>query len=100
MAQNDRLHDPYAAFKFTEFRFFTGARLTLTMALQMQAVIISWLIYAHTKDPLSLGLIGLTEAIPSISIALYGGHLADLMSRRKIILLFISLLLASSFFLF
>src|SRR5262249_31746440 len=50
--------------------------------------------------PLSLGLIGLTEAIPSISIALYGGHLADKVNRKKIILFFIVILLAASLFLF
>jgi len=100
MTNSGSAHDPYAALKYREFRFFTCARLTLTMALQMQAVIIGWLIYAHTKDPLSLGLIGLTEAIPSISISLFGGHLADKVSRKKIILLFITLLLVASFFLF
>lgn len=88
--------NPYAALKFKEYKFFTGARLALTMALQMQFVIIGWLIYKHTKDPLSLGLIGLTEAIPSLSIALFAGHLADKIDRRKIILWFILLLLLAS----
>jgi MFS family permease len=100
MNDKGRIHDPYAALKYREYRFYTGARLSLTMALQMQAVIIGWLIYAHTKDPLSLGLIGLTEAIPSIGISLFGGHLADRADRRKIILSFILLLMVASLSLF
>jgi len=62
----------------------------------MQAVIFGWLIYSHTKDPFSLGLIGLAEAIPSISIALFGGHLADKLDRRKLILFFLFMLIAVS----
>ncbi|MDF3077802.1 MAG: transporter [Sphingobacteriaceae bacterium] len=52
-------------------------RFFLTFGYQIQAVIIGWYIYHLTKDPLSLGLIGLAEAIPSISISLYGGYVAD-----------------------
>ncbi len=100
MVESGRKHDPLSALRLKEFRYYTGARFTLTIALQMQAVITGWLIYAHTRDALSLGLIGLTEAIPSISIALYGGHLADKMNRKKIILWFITLLLVSSLLLF
>ncbi len=52
----------------------------------MQAVIVGWQIYEITKDPLSLGLIGLAEAIPSISVLLFAGHLTDISSRKKIVL--------------
>jgi MFS family permease len=56
------------------------------MAVQMLSVIVGWQIYAITKDPLALGLIGLAEAIPFISAALYAGHIADIFQRKKIIL--------------
>jgi MFS family permease len=49
-----------------------------------------------TKDPLSLGLIGLAEAIPSIGVSLYAGHIADIMQRKKIILICVSTLLICS----
>jgi len=45
-----------------------------------------WEIYSITKDPFSLGLIGLAEAIPAISIALYAGHLADIRNKRNLLL--------------
>jgi len=59
----------------------------MVLATQMQAVIVGWQIYDITKDPLSLGLIGLAEAIPSLSISLYAGHVADRNDRKKIIFL-------------
>ena len=79
-------HDPFLALRFKEFRFFVFAKFFLTAALLMQSVILSWLIYQKTKDPLSLGLIGLVEAIPALSIALFGGHLADRISRRTLLI--------------
>jgi len=89
-------YDPYAVLKIPEFRLFISARLCLTLALQIQAVVVGWQIYSITKDPLSLGLIGLAEAIPSIVVALYAGHVADSTSRKKIILTCVLVLLVCS----
>lgn len=89
-------HDPYAAMRYREFRFFVWAKLLLTIALQMQALIASWMIYASTRDPFSLGLIGLTEAIPALGLALAGGYLADRFNRRKILLYSCWLMLLAS----
>lgn len=71
--------------KNKEFSYFITTRVALTIALQIQAVIVGWHIYKLTQDPLSLGLIGLAEAIPALSIALYAGHVADISSKRKIL---------------
>jgi len=46
--------------------------------------VVGWQVYQLTHDPLSLGLIGLAEALPFIAIALYAGHLADRTTRRTI----------------
>ncbi|MCX2478624.1 MFS transporter [Pedobacter sp. MC2016-15] len=78
--------DPYAALRYREFRSYLGMRLFFTFAYQMQAVIIGFHIYHLTKDPLALGLIGLCEAIPAISIALYGGYVADKSEKRGLLL--------------
>ncbi|MGX5688850.1 MFS transporter [Arcticibacter tournemirensis] len=69
--------DAYAALRFPEFRAYLIMRFFLTFGYQIQAVVIGWYIYHLTKDPLSLGMIGLSEAIPAIGIALYGGYVAD-----------------------
>ena len=89
---NNIRHQPYAAFRYRDFRFFFSVRLFTTMAVQMQAVIVGWQVYAITKDALSLGLIGLAEALPYISLALFGGHLADRVNRKKVIVTFFSML--------
>ncbi len=58
----------------------------MVIATMMQAIIVGWQVYDITKDPLSLGLIGLAEVIPAISVSLYAGHLTDITERKKIIL--------------
>lgn len=78
-------HDAYSALRFLPFRFFVLARMTLTLGVQMQAVIVGWQIYQLTQNPLALGLIGLTEAIPALSISLFAGHFADHYNRKRII---------------
>jgi MFS family permease len=57
-----------------------------TVAAQIQTVVVAWQIYGLTRDALSLGLIGLTEAVPFIGVALFAGHVADRTDRRIIAL--------------
>jgi MFS family permease len=57
----------------------------------MQAVIIGYEVYELTNSKILLGLIGLTEAIPAIGIALYGGYVADKSEKRNMLVAFISL---------
>jgi MFS family permease len=47
-------------------------------------IVVSWQIYAITRDPLSLGMIGLAEALPFIGAALFAGHFADVANRQRI----------------
>jgi MFS family permease len=78
-------HDPYAALRLPDFRRFLSARICLTVATQIQGVVVGWQIFQLTGDPLALGLIGLAEAIPSIAVSLYAGHVADKFPRKKIL---------------
>ena len=56
----------------------------LTIAREAQIVVVGWQVYELTRDPLTLGLIGLAEALPFIAIALYAGHVADRATKRTI----------------
>ena len=94
-----KAHDPFAVLRIREFNFFLINRFFLTMGIQMQSVIVGWQIYALSKDVLDLGLIGLTEAIPFIAISLFSGHIADIFSRKKIILIATSCFLIITCFL-
>jgi MFS family permease len=62
-----------------DFKKLLSARFLFTFAVQMQAVVLGWRIYELLKDPLYLGFIGLTEAIPAIGLALFAGYLVDRM---------------------
>jgi MFS family permease len=55
-----------------------------TLGTQIQATVVAWQVYALTKDPLSLGLVGLAEALPFIGAALYAGHIADRHHRKTL----------------
>lgn len=87
---------PYASLQIKDFRLFIFARLCITLAVQIQGTVVGWQVYELTKDPLSLGLIGLAEAVPAISVSLYAGHVADIVERKKIILLTVLALLICS----
>lgn len=82
---SDARHDPYASLRFSDFRWFIASLLTMNLATQLQGVVVAWQIYDLTHDPLSLGLIGLAEAVPFIGLALPAGHLADRVSRLRIV---------------
>lgn len=78
----------------SDFKKLMFARFFFTFAVQMQAIVLSWRMYELTKDPLFLGLIGLTEAIPALSLALFAGFIVD-RSRPLVVyrrLTFVSLL--------
>ncbi len=71
--------------RIRDFRLYLFFRSFLTMAALMQSVVVGWHIYSLTNDVLSLGLIGLAEVIPQVSIALFAGHFVDLWDRKRII---------------
>ena len=77
-------HDPYAALAVPAFRRFIASLLTMTMASQVQAVVVGWLLYQATRDPLALGLIGLAEVIPYIAVALFAGYVVDRSDRKRV----------------
>jgi MFS family permease len=88
--------DAFIAVRNRNYRFFLGYRFFMTMATLMQSVIVSWHMYFLTKNVLWLGLIGLVEVLPQISIALFAGHYIDLWDRKKIVFNSTFLLLVGS----
>jgi MFS family permease len=92
--------DPYAALRFKEFNIFLLLRFILVFGWSMQFIIIEWQVYTLTKDPLSLGVIGLMEIIPAFSMALFAGHIVDQSEKRNLLLKCIGLFSLISFGLF
>jgi MFS family permease len=78
--------DPFSALRIPEFRWFILMRLAIVLAWSMQFVLIEWEVYRITKNPWSLGLIGLMEVIPAIVMALFAGHIVDQSEKRNMLL--------------
>ena len=78
-------NDPYAALKIKEFNIFLFVRFLLVFGWSMQFIVIEWQVYSITKDPLSLGIIGLMEIIPAFSMALFAGHIVDQKEKRNLL---------------
>src|SRR3954470_3086658 len=76
--------DPYVSLRNPNFLWYVASLVALTLGTQIQATVVSWQVYALTRDPLSLGLIGLAEALPFIGFALPAGHIADRAHRLRI----------------
>ncbi|MBG6111819.1 MFS family permease [Flavobacterium sp. CG_9.10] len=79
-------NDPYAALRYKEFNIFLILRFAMVFAWSMQFIIIEWQVYSLTKDPLSLGIIGLMEIVPAIAMALFAGHIVDQKEKKGLLL--------------
>lgn len=77
--------DPYQSLRYPEFRNYIIARFFFILVLNMQATIISWKVYDLTKDPFSIGLIGLVEFVPAFFMAFYSGHVIDRSDKRNLL---------------
>jgi MFS family permease len=77
--------DPYEALRYREFNLFLLMRFAMVFAWSMQFVIIEWEVYSLTKDPLSLGIIGLMEIIPAVGMALFAGHVVDQKEKKSLL---------------
>jgi len=78
--------DPLGALRITEFRHLMIGRFLFIMGLRMMGTLVGWWIYELTNEPFAIGLIGLSEVIPAVSLALYAGHVIDKSEKRKLLL--------------
>jgi MFS family permease len=77
-------NDPYVSLRNTSFRWYVASLVAMTLGTMIQATVVAWQVYDITRDPLSLGMVGLAEAVPFIGAALYAGHVADLYDRKRL----------------
>lgn len=80
-----------AVFRSRDFRSLLSTRVMITLALQIQAVIVGWQVYQIRHEAIYLGLLGLMEAIPAIACSFFSGHFVD--RHRPAQIYFYSLLL-------
>ena len=79
-------NDAFASLRIDEFRNLMIGRFLFIMGLRMMGTLVGWWIYELTNAPFAIGLIGLSEVIPAVSLALYAGHIIDISEKRKLLL--------------
>ncbi|MSR77120.1 MAG: MFS transporter [Candidatus Omnitrophica bacterium] len=77
----------HEALKIPDVRFFIGSVGFFSLASRALNVVIGFQVYKITHNPMMIGWLGLVEAIPAISLVLFGGYVADHYNRRKILLI-------------
>ena len=80
-------HDAYAAFRHRNYRLYIGGWFIAMIGTRVQSVAIAWEIYQRTGQALSLGIVGLIQALPVMLLALPAGYLADIFNRRRLVML-------------
>lgn len=75
------------AFSIPTFRNYLFGRFISEIGNQMQIVAIAWQVYELTRNPASLGLIGVANIIPILLFSLLGGLVADKLNRKKILII-------------
>jgi MFS family permease len=84
-------HDPFVAVRIGEFRNLMLGRFIFIMALRMMSTMVGWWVYELTHDPFAIGLIGLSEVVPAVSMALYAGHVIDMSEKKRMLITGVSL---------
>jgi MFS family permease len=79
-------NDPFASVRIPEYKNLILGRFTFVMSLRMMSTLVGWWVYELTNDPFAIGLVGLSEVIPALCMALYAGHIIDLSEKRRLML--------------
>ncbi|WP_299619053.1 MFS transporter [uncultured Tenacibaculum sp.] len=83
--------DPFASLRIREFNIFLLVRFVLVFGWSMQFLILEYEIYEITNSKLAIGIIGLMEVIPAVSMALFAGHVVDQKEKRNLLAICIAL---------
>ncbi len=94
MKDPQQTNDPFAAMRIPEYRNLMMGRFLFIMGLRMMGTLVGWWVYELTNEPFAIGLIGLSEVIPAVSLSLYAGHIIDISEKRKLLLRGVALYLA------
>jgi MFS family permease len=86
MTKDQSRPSPLEALRIPQFRNLIIGRFIFIMGLRMMSTLVGWWIYNLTNAPLAIGIVGLSEFIPAVSLALYAGHVIDISEKRKMML--------------
>lgn len=86
----------FAALRYRDFRLYWGGQAVSSTGAQMQQAAVAWQVYLLTHSPAALGLVGLFRVFPIVIFSLWGGVVADVIDRRRLLLATQTALLALS----
>lgn len=78
---------PWGVLRHRDYSLLFWGQLISSGGTQMQVVAVAWQVYLLTHSALALGVIGLMQAIPRLLFSLVGGVLADVLDRRKMLMI-------------
>jgi MFS family permease len=79
---------------------YLASRFCSATAMMMLRAAIAWHVFALSHSAFHLGLIGLVQFVPVVSLMLVGGAVADIYDRRKVMMLAQSIPLGCAILLF
>src|ERR1043165_3708630 len=86
MSEGEGRADPYQVLRNRDFLLYLIGRFIASFGQQMVTVAVGWQLYERTHQPISLGLVGLTQMVPMIGLTLPAGHFADNHDRKRTII--------------
>jgi MFS family permease len=87
---------PLAALQSPAFRRYQVARLCTILATQTISVAVGWQVYDQSREPLSLGLIGLFQFVPHLLLFPLTGAVADRFDRKRVVMACYAVFLTTS----
>ena len=77
----------FAALKYPNYRLWFFGQLVSLAGTWMQSAALGYLIYQITRSPVYLGYVSFASGIPTWLFTLYGGVIADRVSRRALMII-------------
>ena len=86
----------FSSLRHRDFRLLWLGQVVSVTGSQMQLAAINWHIYVLTHSALALGLVGACRAVPIILCSLMGGVVADVVDRRRLMVVTQTIMLLCS----
>jgi MFS family permease len=91
------LQKTFASFKHRNFRLWFWGQTVSLFGTWMQMTAQGFLVFELTRSPAYLGYVGFASGIPSWFLMMYGGVVADRMSRRTLLIITQSAMMVLAF---
>lgn len=86
VAGNIKAPSQWSVLRNRDYALLFWGQLISSAGTQMQIVAVAWQVYLISHSAIALGLIGLMQAIPRLLFSLIGGVFADVLDRRRMLM--------------